>query len=58
MQKSPSPANANRFSINSQGVKRSDKLITQKSWPIGAPKTDDPLKTALIPGRISISTSG
>ena len=49
IQKSPLAALLNLFSMISHGVKRSLKLITQKSWERGAPKTAPPLSAAVTP---------
>ena len=46
-----------RRSITAHGVMRSLKEITQKSWPIGAPKSEAAFWNAEMPGSTSISTS-
>ena len=47
-----------RFSIFSQGVKRSLREITAKSWVSGAPSTAAPPQAAVMPGTTSISMGG
>ena len=58
MAKSPSAAQVSRFSMTAQGVSRSDREMTQKSWPRGAPSTAPPERAAVTPATTSTSTSG
>ena len=54
--KSASAANLILFSIISQGVNKSERLITAKSWVRGEPSNAPPELNAGIPGTISILT--
>ena len=56
MTKSASAAAFSRCSIFVHGVNRSDRLMTQKSCPTGAPSTALPLSTALSPGTVTTCT--
>ena len=56
--KSPAAAHRRRFSITAQGVSRSDREMTQKSWPTGAPSRAPPDRAEVTPGTTSTSTSG
>ena len=47
-----------RFSMVSQGVRRSLRLMTAKSCISGAPRTAAPEEAAVTPGTISTETSG
>ena len=42
----------------SQGVSRSERDTTQKSWPKGAPSTAPPERAAVTPGTTWTSTPG
>ena len=56
MTKSASAAAFSRCSIFAHGVSRSERLMTQKSCPTGAPSTALPLSTALSPGTVTTCT--
>ena len=51
-------AAASRFSIFSQGVSRSLREMTAKSWVSGAPSTAAPPQAAVMPGTTSMSMGG
>ena len=57
MQKSAEAAASSRRSMVSQGVSRSDRLMTAKSWVSGAPSTAPPLSAAVTPGTTSMVSS-
>ena len=56
--KSAEAAASSRFSINSQGVRRSLRLIEAKSCISGAPSLAAHAESAGMPGMISIFTDG
>ena len=54
--KSPRAAHSSRFSMVSQGVSRSLRLMTQKSWVSGAPSRAPPEMAAVRPPTTSTPT--